>query len=66
MGIMTSIKYADNFVMRIVTDHERHTMGLTPEYTWVYDVQGVKLFLTSEEASRFVLEIGKDVTKHRK
>jgi hypothetical protein len=60
------IDYAGRFVLRVATQQEREVLRLPPEYTWIYESGRTQLYLTTEEAVKFVQGIGDDVETYRR
>jgi len=60
------IDYAERFALRVVTQHEIEVLRLPPEYTWIYESGRTQLYLTTEEAVKFVQSIGDDVEAYRR
>lgn len=55
------ISYTERFVLRVMTQEERSSFGLTNTYVWIYECGGSQLYLTTEEAMGFVDAIGQEV-----
>lgn len=55
------IAYTERFTLRVLREDERSLFQLSQDYVWAYECGGTMLYLTTEEAVKFVREIGKDV-----
>ena len=60
------IDYTERFYLRVMSDEERLRLGLAPHFTWLYVCGEVEMYLTTKEASEFVLMIGEEVEDFRK